>query len=474
MKVNGSMSIRIRQASMIVALVGCMMPWTAGFAASPEFRNVFKEVMPGVVNINTSRHVDPAKDNSKSGRPEAQGEVPLDDFLQHFFQGQPDLATPRDVEGLGSGFVLTSDGFILTNAHVVKNADDINVRFADHSEKAAKVIGLDERLDIAVLKVDAKGLKPVKLGDSEKLEVGDWVLAVGSPFGLDQTATQGIVSALGRSLPGDNYIPFIQTDAAVNPGNSGGPLVNTAGEVVGINSQIYSQSGGYMGLSFAIPIKVALRATEEIKQYGEVSYGWLGVMIQPLTRDLAESLAVNDVRGALVAQVVEGGPAARAGINAGDIIIRYGEKPIDVASDLPPLVGQSPIGDAVPVQLIRNGETKTISVKIEKLTQTAAVPQSPGARENALAGLTLRELTPQERSDDGVGSGVFVEHVGKGPAQEAGIQSGDVILRIGDNKVNNVVEFEKELKRIEPGRRFPVLVHRGDASVFIAMSMPKV
>jgi serine protease Do len=299
--------------------------------------------------------------------PQLPEDSPFNEFFKRFLDKNPDSLKERKTRGFGSGFLISHDGYILTNAHVVKDAENISVQLSDRSEQRAQLVGLDMRTDVALIKIEARELSTVMVGDSDDLKVGEWVLAIGSPFGLERTATQGIVSALGRSLPSETYVPFIQTDVAVNPGNSGGPLFNLRGEAVGINSQIFSRTGGYMGLSFAIPINLGMQIAKQLKKQGYVSRGWLGVTIQPLTRALAESFKLNRSTGALVAQVTPNSPAAKAGVQVGDIIMSYDGAKVTESAALPPLVGATPIGETVPMRILRNGKMKTLKVKIQAL-----------------------------------------------------------------------------------------------------------
>ena len=450
-------------------LVGFLLLPLTGHSALPELKDVIKRISPAVVNINTTQKVETGAPGTVPQMPEG---TPFDDFFKKFFEGRPDIPQEREVQSLGSGFIISEDGYILTNAHVVKNADSINIRFNDHSEKPAKLIGLDERTDVAVLKVNAESLPTVTIGNSDKLEVGDWVVAIGSPFGLESTATQGIVSALGRSLPGDNYVPFIQTDAAVNPGNSGGPLINTQGEVIGINAQIYTESGGYMGLSFAIPINVAKRVADQIKAQGHASHGYLGVMIQPVTQDLADSFGLKTVQGALVTQVMENSPAAKAGVQVGDIILKYNGTPVNQSSDLPPLVGATNIGDKVSMEVIRKGKVKTLQAKIEELKDTVGAEAVEESAKTETAGIQVRDLTDAERRQAGVDSGgVLVMSVNKGAAREAGIREGDILLSIDHHTIANSADFKAQMNKLDKSRTVPVLVKRGDTQIFLAMRL---
>lgn len=451
-----------------LAPVLVLFPALDARAVLPEFGGVIKQANSGIVNISTTQTFNASPANIEVPPQLPPEGIPLEEFLQ----GPPVLPEEQELQALGSGFVIGRNGEILTNAHVVKDAEEITVRFPDRSEKVATLVGLDERLDIALLKVDAKGLHPVKIGNSDKLEVGQWVLALGSPFGLDYSATQGIISALGRNLPGGSYVPFIQTDAAVNPGNSGGPLLNTAGEVIGVNSQIYSPSGGYMGLSFAIPINVAMRAAEQLREHGKVRHGWLGVSTQSLNRDLAESLNAPNLNGALVAQVTPGSPAAQAGIEPGDIILRYDGKPIASSIDLPPLVGETPIGKEVELELRRQGKHKVVTAKIEEIGDAVAIAEV-SAPIHAPAGLSVRELTPDEREVSGLSNGVIVESVLPGPARSAGVRDGDVILKAGGTQVRRIADLERTLQNTAPGKALPLLVHRAGTELFVALRMPR-
>jgi len=321
----------------------------------PDFIPLVEENAAAVVNISTIL-------KKSNGSPQVRGhnmpDIPKDspfyDFFNKFFGEIPgDMSPHQQRSSLGSGFIMSNDGYIITNNHVVKDADEIIVRLSDRREFVAEVIGTDERSDIAVLKIEGKKLPILKLGDSSRLKVGEWVLAIGSPFGFDHSVTQGIISAMGRSLPNENYVPFIQTDVAINPGNSGGPLFNLQGEVIGVNSQIYSRTGGFMGMSFAIPVNVVKDVYKQLKEQGHVSRGWLGVLIQDVTRELAESFAMKKPHGALVAKVLSDSPAEKAGFKVGDVIVSFNGDKIDVSSDLPPMVGSTKVGKSVPVKASR-------------------------------------------------------------------------------------------------------------------------
>ena len=357
-------------------LVWAWSGMVAAAAGLPDFSELVVRNGPAVVNISTEQRADTeqaALPKLPFELPEGPDTAPLNEFFRRFFGDQAEPPLPD--ASLGSGFIITADGYVLTNHHVVDGADTIIVRLSDRSELSARLVGSDARSDIALLKVESKNgaLPTVKIGDPQRLKVGEWVLAIGSPFGFDHSVTAGIVSAKGRALPQDTYVPFIQTDVAINPGNSGGPLFNMDGEVVGINSQIYSRTGGFMGLSFAVPIDVAMEVVEQLKAHGSVTRGWLGVMIQDVTRDLAESFGMPQPRGALVARVLPDGPAARAGLQAGDVILRFNGEDIVYSSDLPPRVGRTAVGGTVKVDVLRAGKPRVLRVTV------AALPDQPPA-----------------------------------------------------------------------------------------------
>jgi len=438
----------------------------------PDFTQLVAENSDAIVNISTTIK---AKKQPASQRPNMQGPegIPFDDLLKHFFGDRGQNPQPRKGHSLGSGFVLSSDGYILTNHHVIKDADEVIVRFNDRTELEATILGSDERSDVALLKVDASGLKTVKLGDSTKLEVGEWVLAIGSPFGFDYSATAGIISALGRSLPSDSYVPFIQTDVAINPGNSGGPLFNLKGEVIGINSQIYSRTGGFMGVSFAIPMDVAMEVVEQIKSQGHVSRGWLGVVIQDVTRELAESFGLKKPQGALIAKVVKDSPAKRAGLLAGDIVLSFNGKDVSRSSDLPPIVGRTKIGVTVSMQIMRDHKRKTLRVEVEQLPEDGRQISSNGKNlnlsDNRLA-IEVADLDKQQREQYGIEKGgVIVVETQKGPASIAGIRSGDAILSLNNQKITSAKQFLELAKVLPKDKAIPILVQRGNGALFLAL-----
>lgn len=382
-----------------------------------------------------------------------------------------------DNHSLGSGFIISDDGYVLTNVHVIKDADEIIVRLSDRQEFAAEVVGEDSRSDVALLKIDAKNLPTVKIGRSSDLKVGEWVLAIGSPFEFDHSVTAGIVSALGRSLPNENYVPFIQTDVAINPGNSGGPLFNMDGEVVGINSQIYSRTGGFMGLSFTIPIDLAMDVVDQLKNKGKVTRGWLGILIQDVTRDLAESFGMDRPGGALVAQVLPDSPAEKAGFKVGDVIMEFNGKMIDDSASLPPIVGRIQVGEDASVKILRDGKVKMMKVRIGELPPEDEIKVAGDGRdsaENNRLGAAVSDLTAEQRKSlDKKKTGVYVEDVNSGPARTAGLRRGDIILMINNVDVKNVAHFQQLVKDLPKGKSVPMLVQRGNGPIFLALKMPE-
>ena len=449
----------------------CWLAVPAAAGQLPDFTGLVEKTSPAVVNISTTRKPAPAPPALPPGVEIPKGS-PLEDLFRHFFG---EGSGSRETRSLGSGFIISGDGYVVTNRHVVKDADEIIVRLQDRRELVATLVGADRRSDLALLKVEAHDLPAVKLGSSAALKVGAWVVAIGSPFGFDHSVTAGIVSAKGRSLPGDNYVPFIQTDVAINPGNSGGPLFDLDGEVVGVNSQIYSRTGGFMGLSFAIPIDVALEVIDQLKRYGEVRRGWLGVQIQDVSRELAQSFGLPRPHGALVARIQPDSPAARAGVQVGDVIVEFDGHAIDTATALPPLVGLTPIGKTVTLRVLRDGRSRTLTVKIGRLPQGGPLPAAATGSERLnlpSLGLGVVDLPPAERQRLGVKSGVIVRRVAE-PARSAGVQVDDVIVRVGKVAVAGVVDLRHLLSRQPPGRPVPLLIRRGDDALFIAVKPKK-
>ena len=433
----------------------------------PDFRAIVRRYGPAVVGVTVSG----TRTAGDEDRGQAQQANPEEDPFQQFFRGLPGgnargRANPQvPFRGQGSGFIVSADGLILTNAHVVRNAREVTVKLDDRREFVAKVLGSDPVTDVAVLRIDAKDLSTVQLGDPARLEVGDRVLAIGAPYGLEQTATQGIVSAKGRSLPGDSVVPFIQTDAAVNPGNSGGPLFDAQGSVVGINAQIYSRSGGFQGLSFAIPIDVALKIKDQIVATGKATHGRLGVAAQDVNQALAESFGMPAPGGALVSSIARGSAAAAAGLQPGDVILEVAGRPIASAGALSSAIGLSAPGERVKLKVWRERAARELDVRLDGAgdTEQQAMNDDPATR-GARLGLALRPLTPQERSSAGVDQGMVVESAA-GPAASAGIEAGDVVLAI-DGKPLQSVEQVRSVLKAKP-KSVALLVQRGSEKIFV-------
>ena len=449
----------------------------------PDFTELVEQVSPAVVNIRTME-----KARATSGG-QGQMDEEMQEFFRRFFgvpmpnapRGQrpnpnpapkpdPDEEQPR---GVGSGFILTSDGYVMTNAHVVEGADEVLVTLTDKREFKAKLVGADKRTDVAVVKIEATGLPAVRVGDVSKLKVGEWVMAIGSPFGLENTVTAGIVSAKGRDT-GD-YLPFIQTDVAINPGNSGGPLINLRGEVVGINSQIYSRSGGFMGISFAIPMDEAIRVSEQLRTTGRVSRGRIGVQIDQVTRDVAESIGLGRPQGALVRSVETGSPADKAGVEAGDIITKFNGQAIERATDLPRMVGNTKPGSKVNLTVFRRGGSKDLGVTIAEFEPEAAPTRKAQAAPDdkpkaspaaASLGLVVGELTDAQKREARIKGGVRVDAVTEA-AQRAGIREGDIIVAIGNTEIANVKEFDAVVARVDKSKAIPVLLRRGELATYL-------
>ena len=474
--------------ALLILSVMVSVFWSQGVAAAglPDFTELVEENSSAVVNIATTSAPKSGKQGFKGfkgfdGTPFDQEQFEqLPEFFQDFFRGPqspfgggPGKSQPR--RSMGSGFIVSRDGYVLTNNHVVEGADEIIVRLNDRRELPATLVGTDPRSDMAVLKIeDGDDLPVVQIGRSRDLKVGEWVFAIGSPFGFDYTVTAGIVSALGRSLPTENYVPFIQTDVAINPGNSGGPLFNLDGDVIGINSQIYTRSGGFMGVSFAIPIDDAMNVFRQIRDKGTVARGWLGVLIQEVNRDLAESFGLKRPRGALVAEVMEGSPAQQAGLQSGDIVLAYDGEDVQLSSDLPPMVGRTPIGETAQLTVLRGGEEIELDVEIGKLPEQggekeAAPADSSGDSSSAPLGM-LVEPIPAELADSlGVDGGVVVSDIARGPAFEAGIRPRDVITEINREKVTSVEEFREVIEALPKDRAVSVRVVRQGRAVYLVM-----
>lgn len=450
----------------------------------PDFTELAESSAPAVVNIST-------KQASKSSRsphghqfqiPDLPEDSPLYEFFQRFFGedfsgGIDELPERFNTESLGSGFIISPDGYIMTNHHVVKGADEIIVRMSDRREFMAELVGSDKATDVALIKIEGSELPTVKLGLSADLKVGEWVLAIGSPFGFDHSVTAGIVSAKGRSLPTENYVPFIQTDVAINPGNSGGPLFNLDGEVIGINSQIYSRTGGFMGLSFAIPIGVAINVADQLRTKGKVSRGWLGVLIQDVTYELAESFGMDQPMGALVAQVLDEGPAKKAGIKVGDVIVSFNGTPIRKSSELPPLVGSADIDRLAEVGVLRNRETQVFKVNIGELPedalQAATGSKGPTGQEKKF-GFDVSDLTAKQREELEIESGgAHVDAVRPGAAATSGIRPGDVVTMVNNHQVTGADDLLQKLEQAAGEKSVAILVQREEGARFIALKVPQ-
>ena len=443
----------------------------------PDFSELAERQGPAVVNISTTQVV------------RGQGQFmpfpfdendPAFEFFKRFIPRAPGGGTPRDFENksLGSGFIISNDGYILTNAHVVASADEITVRLTDKREYKARVVGTDKRTDVALIKIEASGLPTVRLGDPGQLKVGEWVVAIGSPFGFDNSVTAGIVSAKGRSLPQENYVPFIQTDVAINPGNSGGPLFNMRGEVVGINSQIYSRSGGYMGLSFAIPIDVAMEIQQQLRASGKVSRGRLGVVIQEVSRELAESLGLSKAMGAVVNSVEKDGPADKAGIEPGDVIVKFDGKPIANSADLPRFVGNTKPGSKAVAQVWRKGAYRDIPVVVGEMVEDKQASNRPARSQKPVEqaanrlGLVVSELSTEQKRDFKMAAGLVIDEV-RGQAARTELRPGDIVIAViskgATTELKSVDQFNKLLAQFEKGSNVTLLIRRGDTQTFVTI-----
>ncbi len=449
-------------ASGVLLYVGISAPAIAN--SLPDFASLVENEGKAVVNIAVTNSVQPASLNKQPNLEQ------IPEQYRRFFQqpGPQQRRAPNPQAGVGSGFIVSDDGYILTNAHVVDDATEITVRLRNRTELKASLVGLDELTDVALIKVEAADLPVVTIADSDDIAVGEWVLAIGSPFGFDQTATQGIVSAVSRNLPSANYVPFIQTDVAVNPGNSGGPLFNTDGEVIGINSQIYSSTGGYQGLSFAIPIDIAMNVAEQLKENGRTSRGWLGVGIQDVSPELAESFGLNRVAGALVTSVGEDSPADRGGIQEGDIVLKFNGKSVNRSGELPSLVGSVRSGENVTVTVFRNGDDKVLNVTIgERERQQVASAQS-----DTTLGMKLTSFSKEELEQLGVEQGVGVVAVEPGSiADLSSIQVNDIIVRFNSVAIDSVDTLLATVDKLPVGKPVPVLVRRGESSLFLTLQL---
>lgn len=446
----------------------------------PDFTNLVEREGKAVVNISTTQIV---RSNQRQMQEFGMDEDPFDIFRRFGFptppRGQQNRPREERAQSLGSGFILESDGYVLTNAHVIANADEITVKLNDKREFKAKVIGSDARTDVALLKINAKDLPKIDLGSSDRLKVGEWVVAIGSPFGLENTVTAGIVSAKGRNLPDETLVPFIQTDAAINPGNSGGPLFNVRGEVVGINSQIFSQSGGYMGLSFAIPIDYAMQIVNQLKSDGKVAYGRIGVGIQPVSEDLARDFGLKSKKGALVSNVDPDGPAAKAGFKNGDVILKFNGKEVEDSISLPRIVGATKPGTSALVEVWRDKAPKTLTVTVAEFEQAAdgrSKQREYKGKQKAeplnKSGLSVQPADPATLKQLGIKFGLLVVDA-RGPATAAGIQQRDVIIGLGSDDVKSFAQLEEALSKVKPGGSLALRVARGQQTLYVSLKLPE-
>ena len=504
-------TVRKFLAAALVAVCLPLVPHAASAAPAanlPDFTDLVDKVGPAVVNIRTTTRVS-SSSGSAHGMPPGMDDGDMSEFFRRFFgiplpqqpgssprggggggdngdngssnggsggsggsQDAPDNSDSEQSSGVGSGFILSADGYVMTNAHVVDDADNIYVTLTDKREFKAKLIGVDDRTDVAVVKINASNLPAVTIGDSTKVRVGEWVVAIGSPFGLENTVTAGIVSAKGRDT-GD-YLPFIQTDVPVNPGNSGGPLINMQGEVIGINSQIYSRTGGFMGISFAIPIDEAMRVADQLKTTGKVTRGRIAVAIGEVTKDVADSLGLPTAQGALVSSVEPGGPADKAGVQPGDIILKFNGHSVDTATDLPRMVGDTKPGNKATITVWRKGQTRDLPVTIAEMQpdKTAKVDekQAPPPKQRATnsLGIAVSDIPSDQQKTLKVHGGVQVDQVA-GPAARVGLQKGDLILRVGDTDISNAKQFDEVTAHLDPQKMVALLVRRGDNTQFVPL-----
>jgi len=453
----------------IILFCGVVITTSAYAVELPDFTALVEKQGAAVVNVSTTQII-----RNTQGFPNLSEGDPFFEFFRRF---APPVPREQESQSLGSGFILSSDGYIMTNAHVVDSADKITVRLTDKREFSARVIGADKRTDVALLKIEANNLPKITVGDPDKLKVGEWVVAIGSPFGFDSSVTAGIVSAKGRSLPRDNFVPFIQTDVAINPGNSGGPLFNMAGEVVGINSQIYTRSGGSMGLSFAIPIDVATQVAEQLRTTGKVTRGRIGVTIQEMTRELAESFGLSKPDGALVSSVEKGGPADKAGIEVSDVILKFDGKDVTDSIDLPRIVAATKPGSSVPVGVWRKGAAKELKISVAAMPEEGKLAQAVKSLTDETVklitrlGIAVSELSREQLLELQSNGGLLVEDVKGSVARSAGLQRGDVLLAIGNMPIRSLKQFEGIIKQVPQGKNVALLVRRGENASYVAIKL---
>ncbi|HEY5789758.1 MAG TPA: DegQ family serine endoprotease [Gammaproteobacteria bacterium] len=474
------MTMRVARAAVSGLLLALLAAAPLQAAINlPDFTGLVEQHSPAVVNISTKQKIaERQRMQRPPNLPELPEGTPFGDLFRHFFgeEGEGGSIPEHETQSLGSGLILSSDGYVVTNAHVIRDAEEIIVRLSDRRQLVAKVIGSDPRSDVALLKIEADDLPVVKLGDSDKLKVGAWVLAIGSPFGFDYSVTAGIVSAKGRSLPRENYVPFIQTDVAINPGNSGGPLFNLDGEVVGINSQIYSRTGGFMGLSFAIPVNVVMDVVEQLKSSGRVSRGWLGILIQDVTRELAEAFGMSKPQGALVSKVLDDSPAAAAGFMSGDVVIRFDGREVADSASLPALVGRVRAGKEVEVVVMREGKERTLKVTIgelpsdEELAQ-AVEPEVQSVAEKRLGVKATAVPDALREALELAEGGVLVESVEDGPAARAGVREGDVIVMVNQQAVSDPEQFAGLIDSLPAGKSVALRIQRRNGPLWLALRL---
>jgi serine protease Do len=437
-------------------------------AALPDFSGLVEKYGSAVVNISVVQGTKTAAHLPRQQMPDADDLPPLFRNLPFQFQF-PEPQERGPTRGVGSGFIVSADGIILTNAHVVDGADEVSVKLTDKREFTAKVLGVDKTTDIAVLKIAARDLPYVRIGDPKTTKVGEWVVAIGQPFGFENTVTAGIVSAKSRSLPGDSYVPFIQTDAAVNPGNSGGPLFNLKGEVIGVNSQIFSRSGGFQGLAFAVPIDVAMQVKDEIQHDGKVSHGRLGIAVQEVNQALAENFGLKSPSGALVASVEKGSPGEKAGLQPGDVILKFDGKEISRSSDLPPMVSSLKAGSKATLEVWRNGAARELTANVGALKdETVAMAGDQEALGKAKLGIAVRPLTADEKRGSDLSDGLLVQDVA-GAAERAGVRPGDVIVAVNNTPVKSVDQLKSLVDK--SGKTVALLVQRNEARIFIPITL---
>lgn len=457
--------------------------FTAGIAQArglPDFVDLVEQNSPAVVNISTTQKVR-MPGRRGWGAPDLQlpENSPFNELFRHFFEDGTGSPRQREAQSLGSGFIISKDGYIMTNHHVIDGADEVIVRLNNRKTYEARIVGSDKASDIALIKIDAQDLPTVKIGKSSELKIGEWVLAIGSPFGFESTVTAGIVSAKHRALPSENYVPYIQTDVAINPGNSGGPLFDLSGKVVGINSQIFSRSGGFMGLSFAVPIELAMNVVDQLRTSGQVSRGYLGVLIQDVDHNLAESFGMSQPKGALVAKILPDSPAEKAGIQLGDVILEFNGQELRESSQLPPMVGNTKAGNEAQLTVLRQGKEQQVDIVIGELPgddeptnlQSRHRPEATSDR----LGLNVSDLSENERVKLGLpgDAGILVGMVSPGVAKSAGIAQGDVILMLDGQKVTSAAGFRKTIDALKPGATTAMLVHKPTGPVFLALRIPE-